>query len=68
VPYLRQFLGFIGIHDVEVVVAEGLAISEQSREQGLGGARRAIETLVATMPACGASASTGGGPVGAFAV
>jgi FMN-dependent NADH-azoreductase len=46
VPYLKQFLGFVGITDVEVVVAEGLAISEQSREQSLGVARRAIDALV----------------------
>jgi FMN-dependent NADH-azoreductase len=46
VPYLKQFLGFVGITDVEVVLAEGLAISEQSRERGLGGARRAIEALL----------------------
>jgi len=51
VPYLKQFLGFVGISDVEVVVAEGLAISEQSREQGLDSARRAIDRLVGPWPA-----------------
>lgn len=66
VPYLRQFLGFIGIHDVEVVVAEGLAISEQSREQGLGGARRAIEALVGALPAA-TPARPGASPPAAIA-
>ena len=56
VPYLKQFLRFVGITDVEVVVAEGLAISEQSREQGLGGARLAIEALVRARPAATAAA------------
>ena len=56
VPYLKQFLGFVGIAEVEVIVAEGLAISEQSREQGLDGARRAIETLVGALPVAGSSA------------
>lgn len=46
VPYLRQFLAFIGITDVEVVVAEGLAISAESRVTGLDRAREAIARLV----------------------
>jgi FMN-dependent NADH-azoreductase len=47
VPYVRQFLGFLGITDVEVVVAEGLAISAESRVAGLERARQAIATLAA---------------------
>lgn len=46
VPYVRQFLGFIGITDVEVVVAEGLAISAEARDAGLGRAREAIAGLL----------------------
>lgn len=46
VPYVRQFLGFIGITDVEVVVAEGLAISAEARDAGLGQAREAIAALL----------------------
>ena len=45
VPYIRQFLGFIGITDVEVVVAEGLAIDARSRELALQAARDSLETL-----------------------
>jgi FMN-dependent NADH-azoreductase len=44
-PYLRQFLGFIGITDVQFVYAEGLAISEESREKSLHTARHAIANL-----------------------
>jgi FMN-dependent NADH-azoreductase len=33
-PYLRTFLGFLGLTDIEFVYAEGLAISEASREEG----------------------------------
>ena len=45
VPYVKQFLGFIGITDVEVVVAEGLAIDARAREAALQGARDSLETL-----------------------
>jgi FMN-dependent NADH-azoreductase len=44
-PYLRQFLGFIGITAVQFVYAEGLAISEESREKSLNTARHAIANL-----------------------
>ena len=30
--YVRQFLGFIGIRDVEFVYAEGLALGDEQRE------------------------------------
>lgn len=46
VPYVRQFLGFIGITDVEVVVAEGLAVSAEARDAGLDRAREAIAALL----------------------
>lgn len=44
-PYLRQFLAFIGITDVEFVYAEGLAISADSREKSLAAARHTIAEL-----------------------
>jgi FMN-dependent NADH-azoreductase len=44
-PYLRQFLGFIGIIDVQFIYAEGLAISEESRVKSLSTARHAIAEL-----------------------
>ncbi len=45
-PYLRAFLGFLGITDIEFVYAEGLAISEATREEALSGARSRIDELL----------------------
>ena len=45
-PYLRQFLGFIGIKDVEFVYAEGLAYGEEVREKSLNSAHQAIANLL----------------------
>jgi FMN-dependent NADH-azoreductase len=45
-PYVRQFLAFLGITDVEFVYAEGLAISAESKTASLERARGAIENLV----------------------
>lgn len=47
-PYLRQFLGFIGITDVEFVHAEGLSYGDGTREKNLVAANAAIENLFAT--------------------
>ncbi len=44
-PYVRQFLGFLGITDVTVSHAEGLAMGDEAREQGLAQARAEIRTL-----------------------
>ena len=43
--YVRLFLGFLGITDVEFVYAEGLAISESSKQVSLSKAKQAIERL-----------------------
>jgi FMN-dependent NADH-azoreductase len=43
--YVRQFLGFLGITDLEFVYAEGLAISESSKQAALSQAQQAIERL-----------------------
>jgi FMN-dependent NADH-azoreductase len=43
--YVRDFLAFLGITDVEFVYAEGLAIDASSREKSLEEARRIIESL-----------------------
>ncbi len=43
--YVRTFLAFLGITDVEFVYAEGLAISEASRTEALAAAQRAIRRL-----------------------
>ena len=41
-PYVRQFLGFLGITDVEFVYAEGLAIDEKSKREALAAAQSMI--------------------------
>ena len=43
--YVRDFLAFLGITDVEFAYAEGLAISEASRETALAKANEQIEAL-----------------------
>jgi FMN-dependent NADH-azoreductase len=43
--YVRDFLAFLGITDVERIYAEGLAISPASREAGLAKARSQIGAL-----------------------
>ncbi len=45
--YVRDFLRFIGITDVEFVYAEGLGISPESKEAGLAKAVAEIERLAA---------------------
>lgn len=45
-PYLKQFLGFIGITDVEFVYAEGLAYGDEAREKSLSAAREAMSGLL----------------------
>ena len=45
--YVRDFLRFLGIADVEFVYAEGLNISPQSKEAGLAKALVEIERLAA---------------------
>ena len=49
--YMRDFLAFIGITDVDTVYAEGLAISPASRDAGLAKARAQIERLNEREPA-----------------
>ena len=45
-PYLKQFLGFIGITDVSFVFAEGLGLGDESREKSLNQAHDAIGELL----------------------
>ena len=45
--YVRQFLGFIGIRDVEFIYAEGLALGEHQRERALAAATARIDQLAA---------------------
>ena len=44
--YVRMFLAFLGITDVEFVYAEGLAIDEASSAHALGEADRAIRQRI----------------------
>src|SRR5512135_888813 len=46
--YVRDFLAFLGITDVEFVYAEGLAISDTSRQASLARAANEIERIAAT--------------------
>ena len=43
--YVRDFLNFVGISDVEFVYAEGLAIDAQTKEAALAKARQSIEQM-----------------------
>ena len=45
--YVRDFVRFIGIADVEFIYAEGLAIGEASKQAALAGATSAIAQLIA---------------------
>jgi FMN-dependent NADH-azoreductase len=51
--FLREFLAFIGLEDAKFVHAEGLAISDESRERSVLAARQEIAKLV---PASAAAA------------
>jgi FMN-dependent NADH-azoreductase len=48
--YVRQFLGFLGIENVEFVYAEGLAIDDASRQAALTRAHSSIDSLTAHLP------------------
>jgi FMN-dependent NADH-azoreductase len=45
--YIRDFLGFLGITDVEFVYAEGLSMGEPAKEAALTEARQRLEELAA---------------------
>ncbi len=45
-PYLKQFLGFIGITDVQFVYAEGLGMGDDVRQQSLNAAHQTIQELL----------------------
>jgi FMN-dependent NADH-azoreductase len=45
--FVRQFLGFVGITDVEFVYAEGLSLGEESRAAALSEAGARIEAVAA---------------------
>jgi len=43
--YVRDFLAFLGMNDVEFVYAEGLAVSETAKHQGIARAYAQIDRL-----------------------
>lgn len=43
--YVRFFLGFIGITDVEFAYAEGLALGDESRNKGIAAAQAGVRRL-----------------------
>ena len=45
-PWLRTFLGFLGMNDLEFIVAGGLNMGESARAQGLQNARTKIAALL----------------------
>jgi len=47
--YVRDFLSFIGLSDVEFVYAEGLAMGEESKQAGLAKAENVIRQLTAPL-------------------
>lgn len=48
--YVRDFLGFLGMRDVEFVYAEGLAVSETAKQAGIAQAHHAIVRLTRAAP------------------
>jgi len=46
-PFVRQFLGFLGITDVQTVYAEGLALGEESRNNSIAAAHAGARRLAA---------------------
>lgn len=44
--YVRDFLAFVGLSDVEFVYAEGLAIGDEARTRALAGARRTLQSMI----------------------
>jgi FMN-dependent NADH-azoreductase len=45
-PYLRTVMGFLGLSDIEVIVADGLNMGEEARNLALANARTQIDQVV----------------------
>lgn len=48
VPFLTQFLAFIGINDVQFIMAEGTAFGEEYAQQSHLQAQKEIDTVIST--------------------
>jgi FMN-dependent NADH-azoreductase len=46
-PYVRDFLNFIGIHDIEFIYAEGLNVNAEAKDKALAQATEEIKRLAA---------------------
>jgi FMN-dependent NADH-azoreductase len=46
VPYLKTVLSFLGMSDIQLVYAEGLAMGPEAEQQALASAQAQIDTLV----------------------
>lgn len=46
-PYVKQFLSFLGMDDVQFIYAEGLAIDEESKRRALAAAGESVASLAA---------------------
>ena len=46
VPYLKTFLGFLGMTDVQFIYAEGLAMGPEAEQKALASARTQIEEVL----------------------
>jgi len=51
-PYVRSFLGFLGMSDVEFVYAEGLALGEASKEKAIARAQAGVDALAQPAECC----------------
>jgi len=51
-PYVRSFLGFLGMDDVEFVYAEGLALGEASKERAIARAQVDVDALAQPVECC----------------
>ncbi|KHT63694.1 FMN-dependent NADH-azoreductase [Photobacterium gaetbulicola] len=45
VPYLKTFLGFVGLNNVEVVYSEALAMGDEMAAKGIAQAKQELESL-----------------------
>lgn len=45
-PYMKQFLGLLGIDDITFITASGLNMGEQPRADGIAGAQREIAAAI----------------------